>query len=100
MSSELEVRMDYPMAEDMCNAFNQAATTLSEIQDVIRQLSAQLRDDVLVGDAGEAICHVLDKDLCRVVNMTQLKMTELSGDVSAVIRLLRDGDTTAASRFM
>lgn len=100
MSSDLDVRMDYPMAEDMCSAFNQAAASLGEIHDAVKQLSNQLRDDVLVGDTGEAICTVLEGNLCRVLNDTQLKMNELSGDVAAVIRLLRDGDNTAASRFM
>lgn len=99
MSSGAEVRMDYPMAEDMASAFTDAAKSINEIEAAVKQIVSQLRDGVLVGDAGEAVCDVLEKDLTRVLQDIEGKMTELAGDVSTAIRVLRDGDRTAASRF-
>jgi uncharacterized protein YukE len=99
MSGELEISMNYPMAEDMASAFTDAAQSINEIEAAVKQIVSQLRNDALVGDAGEAVCEVLEKDLVRVLQDIEGKMTELAGDVSTAIRVLRDGDRTAASRF-
>lgn len=99
MPSDAEVRMDYQMAEDMASAFTQAAKSIDEIEAAVKQMVSQLRDDVLVGDAGEAVCEVLEQDLVNVLKEIEGKMTELAGDVSTAIRVLRDGEQTAAARF-
>lgn len=100
MNSAIDVRMDYAMVEEMSSAFTDAARQIEETIAEINQVVGELQNEVLVGDTGTALTEALRNDLCSSLKRIQDKMTELAGDTIGAVRIMRDGDREARSRFM
>jgi len=94
-----DVQMDYEMMEDMNQCFRNCAAQMEDTARLMQQLAAQLEDGALLGKGGDAFSNALRSKLSPALARLQDKFDELAGDVYGALVDLRDGDSTAASRF-
>jgi uncharacterized protein YukE len=99
MSQGIDLRIDYPMLEEMSRLFHEAAKQLEETQSEMIQVAATMEDGALLGETGEAFSHALRSDLSRSLDTLREKMEELVNDINNVVAIHRDGEQEAASRF-
>ena len=94
-----DVQMDYDMMEDMNNAFRNAVAQMDDTIRLMQSIANSLEDGALLGKGGNAFADALRSKLTPAMTRLQDKFDELAGDVYGALVDLRDGDSTAASRF-
>ena len=94
-----DVQMDYDMMEDMNNAFRNAVAQMDDTIRLMQSIANSLEDGALLGKGGNAFADALRSKLTPAMTRLQDKFDELAGDVYGALVYLRDGDSTAASRF-
>lgn len=100
MSNGIDVRIDYPMVEDMSSAFDDATKQLEDTISEMSKIVATLEGGALLGKTGEALVQAVRIDLVSSLKALRDKMQELSGDTRSVVSIMRDGDKQARSRFL
>lgn len=94
-----DVQMDYDLMEDMNRCFRTCSGQMEDTIRTLQTLATQLEDGALLGQAGDAFSNALRARLTPGVNRLRDKFDELAGDIYGALVDLRDGDSTAASRF-
>lgn len=94
----VDVRMDYDKMEEMASAYKQAQSDLGSVAGQITQIQSMIDDGALVGDAADEFQTHLDKLQDKLSNLEE-KMKELTGDIQGAVSKMRDGVSTAQSRF-
>lgn len=100
MSNGVDVRIDYPMVEDMSSAFTDASTQLEETIAEMNKIVAALEGGALLGKTGDALAQAIRIDLINSIKALRDKMKELAMDTRNVVAIMRDGDKQARSRFL
>jgi len=94
-----DVQMDFEMMEDMNATFRSCVAQMDDTIRAMQAIATQLEDGALLGKGGSAFADAIRGKLTPGLNRLQDKFQELAEDVYGALVDLRDGDTTAASRF-
>lgn len=94
-----DVQMDYEMMEEMNRCFRNGVAQLDDTARVMQNLAAMLEDGALLGKGGDAFSNALRTKMNPAIGRLRDKFEELAGDIYGALVDLRDGDSTAASRF-
>ena len=97
--SDIDVRIDYAMVEEMGRLFSEASKQIEETTSEMLKIASSMESGALMGDTGEAFTQAIRSDLNNSLNRMKEKLDELVGDINGVIAAYRDGDQNAASRF-
>jgi WXG100 family type VII secretion target len=97
--SDYEIKLNYAMAEEMAQTFNQGAEQLQDTMLEIQSLANMLDSGALKGRGGTAFVEAIRNKLSPAITRLTEKFQELEGDVKAAIEAMREADSTAQSGF-
>lgn len=87
-----EIKLNYPMAEEMIKAFKEAG---EQIQDTIKEVLAiaqSLEDGALRGRAGEVFVDGLRNQFVPALGRLNGKFDELADDVAQAVEYMKAAD--------
>jgi WXG100 family type VII secretion target len=93
------IKMHYPSMEEMAQVFRKANQDMTEIKQRMSKIAGDLEGGVLIGDAGSAFSSGIRQSLLPALEKLCAKLKELDGDITGAVADMRDGDSTAQSRF-
>lgn len=95
-----DLQIDYEMVEAMIASFRRTIEQLNVSAGAVQHAVQILDGGGMVGRDGTRAGGVLNDKLIRGITTSQDRIQEMIDELEAVIRLLRDGDSTARSRFL
>ena len=98
MSSD-EIRLVYPLAEDMARTFAQGAEQLQDTMQEMQKIANTLEEGALLGSGGEAFVDAIRSKLAPALTRLTDKFSELEGDVQVAIAAMRQADADSKSKF-
>lgn len=87
-----EIKLNYPMAEEMVKAFNESAQQIQETVQEMLTISGMLEDGGLRGRAGQLFVEALRNQFVPALSRLNNKFDELSGDVQKAIDFMKAAD--------
>ena len=94
-----EIKLEYPLAEDMVQIFNTSREKLQDVMQEMMSISTTLEEGALLGLGGEAYVESIRGKLCPSISELTEKMDELAKDVQAAIQAMRDADESSRRQF-
>lgn len=94
-----EIKLNYPLAEDMAKAFQQGAQQLEETTLEMQNIAAMLEGGALLGRGGSAFVESIRDKLCPSLERLTEKFRELEGDVNTAIAAMRQADEQSKGKF-
>lgn len=93
------IKLNYPAMEEMAQQCKAASERLTSTANLASQISSQMQNGALVGDAGDAFTHALTSALVPAVNKLSEKFKEIDGDIRQAISDMQSQDKAAGSQF-
>lgn len=101
MSQVPEIKIVYPLAEDMVREFKQGREQLQDTMQEMQSIANLLDEGALVGRGGTAFTEDLRGSLCPSLSKLIDKFDELAQDVQTVIDIMRgDVEPSVANKFL
>ncbi len=94
-----EIRLVYPVAEDMIRVFEQNVEELQDINQGLQEIANQLADGTLLGEGGEEFVDLLRGTFSPALTRFIQKVNEMSRDVQGAISDMERADQTSRSQF-
>lgn len=94
-----EIKLNYPLAEDMAKVFQQGAQQLEETTLEMQNIAAMLEGGALLGRGGAAFVESIRDKLCPSLERLTEKFRELEGDVNTAIAAMRQADEASKGKF-
>lgn len=88
------IKLDYPAMREMAQHCRATAQRLQETVRLARQVSQQMQNGALVGDAGTAFSGALNTSLCPSVTRLSQKFEEVARDIEGAIQDMVDADSS------
>jgi hypothetical protein len=101
MSQAPEIKIVYPLAEDMVRVFRQSSIELQETMQVMQSIATLIDEGALLGRGGTALTEDLRGNLCPSLDKLIVKFDELAQDVQTVIDIMRgDVEPSVVHKFL
>ena len=94
-----QIKMNYPMMEDMAHAFSNGAEVLEMALSEVIKIASSLEDGGLVGDAGDTLGEACRGPLANAIVGLKEKLEEMQSDVIAAKEAMQTSDTTSKSFY-
>lgn len=87
-----EIKLNYPMAEEMIKAFKEAGEQIQDTLKAVMEIAQILEDGGLRGRAGELFVDGLRNQFAPALNRLNTKFDELAEDVAKAIEYMKAAD--------
>ncbi|MBU6163318.1 MAG: WXG100 family type VII secretion target [Myxococcales bacterium] len=94
-----EIRLVYPVAEDMIRVFNGNVEELQDINQGLQEIANQLEDGALLGEGGALFVELLRGSFSPSLTRYITKIEEMATDVQGAISDMQQSDQTSRSQF-
>jgi uncharacterized protein YukE len=93
------VKYEYEALDDMVNELMKGHQLLEDVKEVVRQMSAQMIQGVLLGLAGDYLAAAMGEVLARSIHNLAEKYKEMGRDVLDASDMMKHADQQAAKGF-
>ncbi|PKO13951.1 MAG: hypothetical protein CVU39_16350 [Chloroflexi bacterium HGW-Chloroflexi-10] len=93
------IKMNYPAMQEMAQHCKSTAQRLLETVRMAQQISQEMQNGALVGDAGEAFSNALTGAFVNSVNKLSQKFDELAKDIEGAVADMQASDKGAGGLF-
>jgi len=97
--AEQEIKMDYPLVEEMGKVFQQGQQQLEETLKETQNIAGTLENGALLGSAGSAFSDALRNKLGPAIQRLAAKFEELQGDLAVAEQAMHQAEAQAKSSF-
>jgi len=97
--AEQEIKMDYPLVEEMGKVFQQGQQQLQESLKETQNLAGTLENGALLGDAGATFSDALRNKLGPAIQRLSDKFEELQGDLAVAEQAMHQAEAQAKASF-
>jgi WXG100 family type VII secretion target len=87
-----EIKMDYPLMEEMVRTFQSGRETLQDTSTELTNIADKMEQGALLGDAGEAFSEALRGTLLSAVTKLSEKFEELENDIKYAVDQMRQAE--------
>jgi WXG100 family type VII secretion target len=94
-----EIKMDYPLMEEMQRTFQSGRETLAETIGELKNIADKMEGGALLGDAGEAFADAVKAVLVDQVQKLSDKFEELEGDLAVAVNKMREAEKNTEKSF-
>ena len=94
-----EIRLNYPMAEDMIKTFQQGHEQLQDVMQEMQSIANTLEEGALLGRGGNAFVDAIRSKLSPSMSKLTDKFKELEGDVQAAVNFMQSSDKESSGKF-
>jgi WXG100 family type VII secretion target len=94
-----EIKMDYPLMEDMKRTFQAGREQLQETMNELKTIADKMEQGALKGDAGEAFTEGIRNELIGAVTKISEKFEELEGDIQYAVDQMHQAEEKTKSSF-
>lgn len=94
-----EIKMDYPLMEEMKRTFQAGREQLQETATELGKIADQMEQGALRGDAGEAFSEGIRNELIGAVNKISEKFDELMGDIQYAVDQMHQAEEKTQKSF-
>jgi len=99
MSQQDEIKMDYPLMDEMKKTFQAGREQLQETLTELKAIADKLEGGALLGDAGESFSESVRGVLMGAVHRLSDKFEELEGDIQVAVDKMRQAEEQAKTSF-
>jgi len=93
------IKLNYPAMQEMAQQCKTASQRLLETVRLAQQISSEMQNGALVGDAGEAFANALTSAFVPAVNKLSQKLEEEAKDIEGAIADMQASDKGAGGLF-
>ena len=97
--AQQEIKMDYPLVEEMGKVFQQGQQQLQETLKETQNIAGTLENGALLGDGGAAFSDAIRNKLGPAIQRLSAKFEELQSDLQAAEQAMRQAESTAKASF-
>jgi WXG100 family type VII secretion target len=94
-----EIKLVYPLAEDMIRTFKEGVEQLQDTLSEMQSVANALEDGALLGQGGQAFTEAIRGKLCPAIGRLTDKFEELAEDVQDAIDFMREADEKSKGMF-
>ena len=94
-----KIKLDYGLAEEMIRTFEQGVEQLQDTMQEMQNIATMIEGGALLGRGGDAFKDAIRSKLCPSIGRLTDKFQELSRDVDAAVKYLREADTQSKGLF-
>jgi WXG100 family type VII secretion target len=94
-----EIKVDYPLMEEMKRTFAQGREQLQDTTSELKNIAEKLEGGALLGDAGEAFSQAVRGTLMTQVQKLSAKFEELEADIQSAVDFMRQAEEKAKASF-
>jgi uncharacterized protein YukE len=95
----MDQRMNYDSMKAMSDSFKKAAAQLEETKNAMTQVASQMEQGALQGTGGDMFKSAIQEKLNKKLDDISASMTDMSKNIDGAVEKIRDGVSTAQSRF-
>ena len=94
-----EIKMDYPLMEDMKRTFQAGREQLQDTMNELKGIADKLEDGALLGQAGGAFVDAVRGTLISAVQKLNDKFEELEEDLQNAVDKMHEAEEKAKTSF-
>lgn len=94
-----KIKLDYGLAEEMIRTFEQGVEQLQDTMQEMQNIATMIEGGALLGRGGDAFKDAIRSKLCPSIGRLTDKFQELSRDVDAAVKYMREADTQSKGLF-
>jgi WXG100 family type VII secretion target len=94
-----KIKLDYGLAAEMIQTFQQGAEQLQDTAQEMQMIADTIESGALLGRGGQAFTEAIRGKLTPAIARLTDKYQELAKDVDAAVKLMREADANARSKF-
>lgn len=94
-----KIKLDYGLAEEMIRTFEQGVEQLQDTMQEMQNVANMIEGGALLGRGGDAFKEAIRGKLSPAISRLTDKFQELSKDVDAAVKYMRDADAQAKGMF-
>ncbi|MEZ4864327.1 MAG: WXG100 family type VII secretion target [Caldilineaceae bacterium] len=94
-----KIKLDYGLAAEMIRTFQQGVEQLQDTMQEMQSIANEIEGGALLGRGGDAFKDAIRSKLCPAIGRLTDKYQELSRDVDAAVKYMREADAQAKSNF-
>jgi len=94
-----QIKMDYPLMDEMKNTFKDGAEQLVTTMDDLKTIAEKLEGGALLGTAGDAFSDAVKNTLISQVRLLHSKFGELQQDIDFAVNQMHQAEDKAKSSF-
>ncbi|MFZ4664212.1 MAG: WXG100 family type VII secretion target [Caldilineaceae bacterium] len=94
-----KIKLDYGLAEEMIRTFEQGVEQLQDTMQEMQTIATMIEGGALLGRGGDAFKDAIRSKLCPSIGRLTDKFQELSRDVDAAVKYMREADTQSKGLF-
>ncbi|MCL4505436.1 MAG: WXG100 family type VII secretion target [Chloroflexi bacterium] len=95
----MDQRMNYESMKSMSDSFKKASQQLQEMQKVMENIANMMEQGALQGTGGDMFRSAIKEKLTPKLKEFDSTMTDMSKNIDGAVEKIRDGVSTAQSRF-
>ena len=95
----MDQRMNYESMKAMSDSFKKAAQQLEEMEKVMQNVANMMEQGALQGSGGDLFRSALTEKLAPKLKEFNSTMNDMSKNIDGSVEKIRDGVSTAQSRF-
>ena len=95
----MDQRMNYESMKSMSDSFKKTAQQLEEMQKVMQNIANMMEQGALQGTGGDMFRSAINEKLTPKLKEFNSTMTDMSKNIDGAVEKIRDGVSTAQSRF-
>ena len=95
----MDQRMNYESMKAMSDSFKKAAQQLEETSKVMDQVANMMEQGALQGQGGDMFRSAIKEKLNRKLNEIAGSMNDMSQNIDGAVEKIKEGVSTAKSRF-
>jgi WXG100 family type VII secretion target len=97
--AQQEIKMDYPLIEEMGKVFQQGQQQLQETLKETQNIAGKLEGGALLGDAGATFSDAIRNKLGPAIQRLSAKFEELQGDLAVAEQAMHQADAQTKASF-
>lgn len=94
-----QIKMNYPLMEEMAKTFQQGAEQLKQSRTEMQTLATQMNDGALLGRGGATFVDAIQGKLCPSIDRLSAKFEELQADVLQAMNEMKEADRAAGKLY-
>ena len=95
----MDQRMNYESMKSMSDSFKKSAQQLEEMQKVMQNIANMMEQGALQGTGGDMFRSAINEKLTPKLKEFNSTMMDMSKNIDGAVEKIRDGVSTAQSRF-
>lgn len=94
-----KIKLDYGLAEEMIRTFEQGVEQLQDTMQEMQNIANLIEGGALLGRGGDSFKEAIRGKLAPAISRLTDKFQELSRDVDAAVKYMREADTQSKGMF-